>query len=314
MLSVAVNPPKTPATKGSNGIAAATIPNVCKMPPPPPPFVPMPLPNIGKSGKSPRGYSTSVKIEGHTVAIRGASFGSMGDIASKASGGGIISSNVEGPTKFLAPGSLNVRIQGKNVQLLGDQMLNNCGPSGSPPNAATMMGLFQDALIAKFEQILCRIVEECHNEINDKKFGKGNKPPAKWCSDQVPGEKPNYLKIGDEKDECCTKKLNDLKQGSKTDFSRAVKVQKNVRAKGGGWIKPDVMVGQPPNCQKVYDFKSTCQLTPTSEVYWFAYKEGGWRPPPNPTYKGKSQWHAYKDACGVAPDIIHPNSPTCKGL
>ncbi len=149
MPSVAVNPPKTPVTKGSKGIAAATIPNVCKMPPPPPPFVPTPLPNIGKSEKSPKDYSTSVKIEGHKVAIRGASFGSTGDMASKASGGGILSSNVEGPTKFLAPGSRNVQIEGKNVQFLGDQMLNNCGPSGSPANAATMEGETQGTLPAE---------------------------------------------------------------------------------------------------------------------------------------------------------------------
>lgn len=148
MSSVAVNPPKTPVTKGSNGLATATLPNVCKMPGPPAPFVPTPLPNIGKSGDSPQGYSTTVKIEGQPVGIQGASFGSMGDVASKGTGGGIVSNNVEGPTKFLAPGSLNVKIEGKNVQYLGDQMLNNCGPGGSPANSATMTGEVQQCLIA----------------------------------------------------------------------------------------------------------------------------------------------------------------------
>ena len=93
MSSVGIHPPKTPVTKGSRGIAKATIPNVCKMPGPPAPFVPSPLPNIGKSGMSPKGYSTSVTIEGKTVAIRGATFNSMGDLASKATGGGLISAN-----------------------------------------------------------------------------------------------------------------------------------------------------------------------------------------------------------------------------
>lgn len=143
MASVAIHAPKTPVTKGSHGIAAATLPNVCKMPPPPPPFAPTPLPNIGDSGKLPVGYSTSVKIEGNPVAILGASFGSSGDIASKATGGGIISNNAEGPTKFIAPGSLTVKIEGKNVHLLSDIMSNNNGPAGSPPNSATMMGLMQ---------------------------------------------------------------------------------------------------------------------------------------------------------------------------
>jgi uncharacterized Zn-binding protein involved in type VI secretion len=146
MGTVSIHPPKTPCTKGSMGIAKATLPNICKMPGPPAPFVPTPLPNIGKSGDSPKDYSTTVKIEGNAVAIRGASFGSMGDIASKALGGGLISMNTHGPTKFVGPGSMTVKVEGKNVQLLGDPMLNNCGPSGSPPNSATLTGLDQSDL------------------------------------------------------------------------------------------------------------------------------------------------------------------------
>ena len=141
MASVSINPPKTPVTKGSMSIAKATLPNVCKMPGPPAPFVPTPLPNIGKSSDSPQGYSTSVKIEGNAVAIKGATFNSMGDIASKGTGGGMVSMNTHGPTKFIGLGSMDVKIEGKNVQLLGDPMLNNCGPSGSPANSATMGGV-----------------------------------------------------------------------------------------------------------------------------------------------------------------------------
>lgn len=144
MSSVGIHPPKTPVTKGSMGIAKATLPNVCKMPGPPAPFVPSPLPNIAKSGSSPDGYSKKVKVEGNTVAIRGAMFESIGDIASKGTGGGLISANTHGPAKFITPGSLTVKIEGKSVHLLGEPMLNNCGPSGSPPNTgATMMGLKQ---------------------------------------------------------------------------------------------------------------------------------------------------------------------------
>jgi uncharacterized Zn-binding protein involved in type VI secretion len=123
------------------------VPNVCKMPGPPAPFVPTPLPNIGKSGDSAKDYSTSVKIEGNAVAIRGSSFGSQGDMASKGTGGGIVSMNTHGPTKFVGPGSMNVKIEGKNVHLLTDQMSNNHGPNGGPPNSATLAGLLQDALL-----------------------------------------------------------------------------------------------------------------------------------------------------------------------
>jgi len=139
--TVAVNAPKTPVTTTSLGSATATLPNVCKMPPP------VPLPNIGLSGKLPLGYSITVQVEGAPVAIRGASFGSEGDVASRLTGGGVISQNTQGPTRFVGPGSLDVRIEGRNVHLLGDATLNNCDPLlGSRPNAATLPGIVQAPL------------------------------------------------------------------------------------------------------------------------------------------------------------------------
>lgn len=142
-MSVGVNPPKTPVTKGSKGIAMATLPNVCKMPGPPAPFVPAPLPNIGKSGDKPKGYTKKVKVEGDPVAVKGASFCSMGDMASKGTGGGMASANTHGPCKFIGTGSMDVKFEGKNVQLLSDPVTNNGGGSGSPANSATLMGLLQ---------------------------------------------------------------------------------------------------------------------------------------------------------------------------
>lgn len=146
--TVSIHPPKTPVTKGSNSVSAATLPNICKMPGPPAPFILTPLPNIGRSCMSPRGYSKTVNIEGNPVAIRGASFASMGDIASRGTGGGIVSNNVEGETKFITPGSLTVKIEGKNVHLLADLMTNNNGPSGSPANAATLGGTLHMSQVA----------------------------------------------------------------------------------------------------------------------------------------------------------------------
>jgi hypothetical protein len=165
MATVSVNPPKTPVTKGSNGIAAATVPNICKMPGPPAPFVPTPLPNIGKSGNSPDGYSKNVKFEGKEIAIKGATFKSMGDVASKGTGGGMVSANTEGPTKFVGPGSMDVKVEGKNVQLLSDPMLNNCGGGGSPPNAATVLGLLQDSImVAIVGDEHCALCENEHGD------------------------------------------------------------------------------------------------------------------------------------------------------
>jgi uncharacterized Zn-binding protein involved in type VI secretion len=62
---------------------------------------------------------------GKKVAIKGASFKSMGDIASKATGGGLISASTHDVTEFVGPGSMNVKVEGKAVQLLGDVMTNN---------------------------------------------------------------------------------------------------------------------------------------------------------------------------------------------
>jgi len=180
MPKVSINAPKTPVTEGSSGIAAATLPNVCKMPGPPAPFVPTPLPNIGKSGQDPKNYTKTVTIAGKKVAIQGATFGSMGDVASKGTGGGIASANVEGPTRFVGPGSMNVKMEGKNVQLLGDPMLNNCGPSGSPANAATMMGVVQAAgpVIFVTGEDKCPLCRKSHGKQGSIKETKATKVNA----------------------------------------------------------------------------------------------------------------------------------------
>jgi hypothetical protein len=184
-MAVTVNAPKTPVTKGSNGIACATVPNVCKMPGPPAPFVPAPLPNIGKSGDSPKDYTKKVKVEGQTVAIAGATFKSMGDVASKGTGGGLISANTHGPTKFISPGSMDTKFEGKAVQQLGDMMLNNCGGGGSPPNSATLCGTVQapgsPAVPATGDELECGEI----GEYGDQKKRTGG---GKYHRDHIPSK------------------------------------------------------------------------------------------------------------------------------
>lgn len=127
MFSVGVNPPKTPVTEGSMGTAPADMPNVCKMPGPPAPFVPTPLPNFGRSADRLDEATSTVKIEGKKVAIKGSYFMSQPspDVASQGTGGGVVSSTTQGKTKFVAPGSMDVKAEGKNVHLRGDAMTNN---------------------------------------------------------------------------------------------------------------------------------------------------------------------------------------------
>jgi hypothetical protein len=192
MATVGIHPPKTPVTKGSRTLAKATLPNVCKMPGPPAPFVPAPLPNIGKSELSPKGYSTTVNIEGNAVAIRGASFESMGDIASKGTGGGLISANTHGPVKFITPGSFTVKIEGKSVHLLGEPVLNNCGPSGSPPNTgATLTGVDHSDIDEppSVDHVLKCIACKCDAEVN------ANQPNL------------SCMRSGTEKHDCCEREI-----------------------------------------------------------------------------------------------------------
>lgn len=156
MSTISVNPPRTPVTEGSGGKAFATTPNVCKMPGPPAPFIPTPLPNLGTSGDNLQNGTTTVKFENRRVAIKGSTFMSQpsGDVASQGTGGGIISSKTQGKTEWLAPGSMDVRADGKNIQLLGDAMGNN---GGSPVNAATLKEL-QDAIGTHYAKELCEAV------------------------------------------------------------------------------------------------------------------------------------------------------------
>jgi hypothetical protein len=256
MATVTVNPPKTPIHKGSNGIAVATIPNICKMPGPPAPFVPAPLPNIGKSGKDPQGYTTTVKVEGQFVAIAGATFGSMGDIASKGTGGGLVSANCEGVTKFLAPGSMNVQFEGKNVQYLGDQMLNNCGPTGSPPNTgATMTGEVQEPVIVQGINITC-LACECAKE---KTYaGVAKIPVDDWVKCCI---------LGMRREECVREKIENEQaagKGKNIHMPAGANYQSDAMPTGQAYCRPDIVVGpgaKPLNAgamTEIIDLKFPC--------------------------------------------------------
>jgi uncharacterized Zn-binding protein involved in type VI secretion len=180
-MSISVNPPHTPVTEGSGGKALATTPNVCKMPGPPAPFVPTPLPNLGTSGDRLNSGTTTVKFEGKKVAIKGSHFMSQpsGDVASQGTGGGLISAKVQGKTEWLAPGSMDVKAEGKNIQLLGDAMGNN---GGSPVNAATMKEL-QAAIGVRPARALCKAV--C------KHVGSGPQQ-SKKAEDEFKKNRPNW--------------------------------------------------------------------------------------------------------------------------
>jgi hypothetical protein len=284
MSTVGVNPPRTPVTKGSSGIATATMPNVCKMPGPPAPFVPTPLPNIGKSGDNLADGTKDVKFEGKMVAIKGATFKSMGDVASKGTGGGLVSASTHGITKFVAPGSMDVKAEGGNIQLLSDATTNE---NSNPPNSGTVM-LAQATTVPEIEAALVKIAKECERKVGQPDPKKPNKAPNRCCDK------------GSEKHECCDKKIK--KAGREDTFSdpaykvgpppslitrvsdgmprvRSSYIRQAIgcaRRLGfatyslvgrflGGKNFPDVVIAKaggglptPGNVKKVYDFKFPC--------------------------------------------------------
>lgn len=167
------------------------------------------------------------------------------------------------------------------------------------------------AILANFERALCQIVKQCEKEENEKLFGPGGKPDKEWCHSTASTGKKNYLELGTAKTKCCERKVNERKAKSTTDFSKEVHAEKPISIPGGSHIQPDVVVGSSKPYDGVYDFKSSCPLTPKSKADWPIY-DGKDRKPPHPDYLGKSQGEVYEEVCGKKPKIIHPNSETCK--
>ncbi len=245
------------------------------MPGPPAPFVPTPLPNIGRSGDKLKKCTKKILFEGKKVAIKGSYYMSMGDIASKGTGGGIVSGTTHGKTKFVAPGSMNVKAEGKNIQLLGDAMTNN----GNNDNAITIPGNQQAPAVpmGAGEKAFKCAVKKCDYMKLSKEDMAALKSDKKPCR-----------KLGELKDKCIKQKMKDragvqnepsydtgrnpaelLKRSSPNQnhactkfYSACASVKRNCKADGVEYIKgrmrrPDCVIGkQPP--RTVLDAKIPC--------------------------------------------------------
>lgn len=111
---------RSPVTKKSNG-TVITGPDVCKTPTPGSP-VPIPYPNISKSGDLAKG-SKSVKTNGAPVCLDNAEFStSIGDEAGTLKG---IVSNTNKGKAFSMMGSFDVKLEGKSVVRNSDPFLGN---------------------------------------------------------------------------------------------------------------------------------------------------------------------------------------------
>jgi len=111
----------TLAHKGSSGVVAATVPDVCKTPSPGGP-VPVPYPNISQSSSLSDG-STTVKADGEVICIKGCQLSrSNGDEAGTI--GGVKSNMNMKEAKFILY-SMDVKIEGKNACRLSDKLTCN---------------------------------------------------------------------------------------------------------------------------------------------------------------------------------------------
>lgn len=125
-VTVGVNK-RTVVHKSSNGITVC-FPDVCKTPAPPAGPIPIPYPNIAKSGDTAKG-SKKVKADGNPVCLKDSNFSmSAGD--EPGSVGGIISSSTKGKAEFVSY-SFDVKVEGKNVARALDLMLSN--KKNTPP-------------------------------------------------------------------------------------------------------------------------------------------------------------------------------------
>jgi len=110
--------------KGANGIAAATIPDVCKTPSPGGP-VPVPYPNIARSGSLSNGTKT-VKADGSNMCANKGSEYSRSNGDEPGTAGGVKSSTNMKEAKWITY-SFDVKLEGKNACRLSDKMTNNHG-------------------------------------------------------------------------------------------------------------------------------------------------------------------------------------------
>ena len=116
------------ACKAAKGKTICALPDVCFTPPEnpaTPPGVPVPYPNTGMASDTTSG-SKSVKISGKEVGIKNKSYfkRSMGDEAGCAAKKGVITSKNMGKVYFKS-WSMDVKIEGKNVCRMGDQLFHN---------------------------------------------------------------------------------------------------------------------------------------------------------------------------------------------
>jgi hypothetical protein len=101
---------------------------------------------------------------------------------------------VQGKTEFVAPGSMDVKADGANIQLLGDAMTNNGGGTANSATVANVQGPQPPGLI-----LLQKFADECDCETSPT---------------EDDGSKKSCSKLGEDKHACCEEKIKDHKKAN----------------------------------------------------------------------------------------------------
>lgn len=172
--------------KGSNGVSAATMPDVCKTPSPGGP-VPLPYPNVSQSATLAKGTTTVKADGGMMIAIKGSEFSmSNGDNAGTL--GGVKSSTFMKESTWISY-SFDVKMEGKNACRLTDKKFQNHG------NTVDLGGTLQQPVAT---QLALSVDEKrvgdclCDNFCNKLKQGFDKGPRGGWSKKPAITQRKNW--------------------------------------------------------------------------------------------------------------------------
>jgi len=223
--------------------------------------------------------------------------------------GGVVSNTFKKEAQFILY-SFDVKMDGNNACRLGDKMTMN------HKNTVCMMGTIPTAVsVPDIQKKLCEIIKECEQEENNKVMKQGGDPTGfGWC-------KAHGKTLGNMKHECAAKKIDAEKAKKPPGLDPRVQNEPKIPVPGGGNIKPDVTVGLPPNCEAVFDFKTSCPIgkaKPGESIFPIYFSSAAdrklfpeARTAPNKNFDGQRQDQIYSKVCKAETKALHPNGKNC---
>jgi hypothetical protein len=182
--------------KGTLGVSAATMPDVCKTPSPGGP-VPVPYPNFARQSSLTDG-TTTVFAKGKMIAVKGSHYSrSNGDEAGTAGG---VKSGVNMKATDWITYSFDVKMDGKNACRHTDKKFHN------NKNTVDLQGNSDPGTVTP-EALLRDIAKQCNDAVNNDEAKQiQNKKKKRTCQ-----------KLGQDKHKCCEEKIQDHRSKNPPD-------------------------------------------------------------------------------------------------